>query len=260
MDTQKVNSIYFVLVAIVAFFVFFFVVLRAVSFQMQKPLPTRPVFVKITIPEGYTVKDISEKFDSFENFDKENFLEIAGAKEGYLFPDTYFFTGSENETQVVVRLENNFRKKVFPIFTQSDKNRESPISQSEIGTTSTIIMASILEREARTTQDWKIISGILWKRVGIGMPLQVDATLNYLNGKTSSELTLDDLQTDSLYNTYTRRGLPPTPICNPGLGAIEAAGNPVESPYFYYLSDKEGTTHFAKTFDEHKLNKARYLR
>lgn len=226
---------------LVGFFVLFlFIILKAVSFQMQKPLPEQPVFIKVTIPEGYSNKEIAERFGDFKNFNKENFLNIAEPKEGFLFPDTYFFAGFENEVDVVRKMEETFKEKVIPIFTQSDKNRESSISQSEIGSnisTSTIIMASILEKEARTLEDWKIISGILWKRMKVGMPLQVDAAPI----------------------TYTQKGLPLAPIANPGLGAIEVAGNPVDSEYWYYLSDKEGVIHFSKTFDEHKIAKWKYL-
>lgn len=123
-----------------------------------------------------------------------------------------------------------------------------------------IIMASLLEKEAKTEQDRKIISGILWKRLDVGMPLQVDASLNYINGKTSAEMTQKDLNQDSPYNTYKYKGLPLTPICNPGLDAISVALNPISSPYWYYLSDKNGIIHFAKTFEEHKENKFKYLR
>jgi UPF0755 protein len=92
------------------------------------------------------------------------------------------------------------------------------------------------------------------------MPLQVDASFVYLFDKESSELTQDDLKTDSPYNTYKYKGLPPGPICNPGLDAINAAQTPKDSPYWYYLSDRNGLIHFAKTFEEHKMNKYKYLR
>ena len=92
------------------------------------------------------------------------------------------------------------------------------------------------------------------------MPLQVDASLEYERGKGSSELTLDDLATDSPYNTYTRRGYPPTPISNPGIVALRAALDPEESEYLYYLTGNDGVFYYAQTFEQHKRNKARYLR
>lgn len=216
-----------------------------------------PPQVKITIPEGYSVKDIAEKFVGFKNFNKDNFLKIAGGKEGYLFPDTYFFTSLETEEEIIKKMESNFKEKAVPILTQGVNNRGSSIS-SEIG--SVIIMASILEKEALTLEDKKIVSGILWKRLETGMLLQVDAVFVYIMGKKSSDLTLDDLKIDSPYNTYLYKGLPLAPICNPGIESIEAALNPTASSYWYYLSDKNLNIHFAKNFNEHKLNKAKYLR
>ena len=111
-----------------------------------------------------------------------------------------------------------------------------------------------------TDKDHKIISGILWKRIGMNMPLQVDAPFLYILGKTSAELTLADLKKDSPYNTYVNRGLPIGPIGNPGFSALRAAVFPASSPYLYYLSDNEGIMHYAKTFEEHKANKEKYLR
>ncbi|PIP73278.1 MAG: hypothetical protein COW88_02715 [Candidatus Lloydbacteria bacterium CG22_combo_CG10-13_8_21_14_all_47_15] len=123
-----------------------------------------------------------------------------------------------------------------------------------------VVMASLLEKEARTMETREVIAGILWKRLKDGMPLQVDAVFPYINGKNTFQLSLEDLQVDHPYNTYTRKGLPPGPIANPGLDAIIAAINPEDTPYYFYLSDKEGMMHYARTFDGHLANKARYLR
>ena len=120
-------------------------------------------------------------------------------------------------------------------------------------------MASIIEKEVADYKDRRIVSGILWKRLKAGMPLQVDAVFPYIKGK-AGRVFFEDLKIDSPYNTYLYKWLPPTPICNPGLDAIDAARNPVESPYWYYLSDKKGITYFASTFDGHKINRAKYLR
>ena len=121
-------------------------------------------------------------------------------------------------------------------------------------------MASLLEEEARQTPTRRTVAGILWKRLDLGMPLQVDATLRYLLGKSSHELTREDLEYDSPYNTYKDAGLPPGPISNPGLDAILAALRPVETAYLYFLTDSEGNIHYARTFEEHVANKAMYLR
>lgn len=206
--------------------------------------------VRITIPEGLTIDEIASLFDSrFSKFSSEDFL--TRAKEGYMFPDTYFIEVSATASSTISLLENNFNKKIEPYKTE--------IASSTHEFEDLINMASILEEEAVTTEDRKIISGILWKRIKMGMPLQVDATLKYVTGRGSENLTQNDLKMDSPYNSYTNRGLPPTPISNPGIDAIEAALRPKETPYLYFLTDKDGIMHYSKTFEEHKKNKLKYI-
>ena len=120
-------------------------------------------------------------------------------------------------------------------------------------------MASILEKEARKREDREIISGILWKRIEIGMALQVDAPFVYYNGKGTYNLTTKDLKTDSPYNTYTRKGLPVGPIGNPGIDSILAAIYPKSSPYLFYLSDRDGNIYYSANFEKHKKNKILYI-
>lgn len=206
--------------------------------------------VRITIPEGFTIDEIASLFDSrFSKFNSEDFL--TRSKEGYMFPDTYFIEVSATASSTIGLLESNFNKKIEPY--------RSEIASSTHEFEDLINMASILEEEAVTTEDRKIISGILWKRIKLSMPLQVDATLKYVTGRGSEHLTQDDLKMNSPYNSYINRGLPPTPISNPGIDAIEAALRPKESPYLYFLTDKEGIMHYAKTFEEHKKNKQKYI-
>ena len=160
--------------------------------------------------------------------------------EGYLFPDTYLFLPGAETEQIIGTMRDNFKKKA------------GDIAQD------IVIMASLIEKEVPASDDRRIVSGILWKRLEIGMPLQVDAVFPYITGKR--EVLLDDLKINSPYNTYLYKGLPPGPIANPGLDAIEAARNPKETPYLYYISGKDGKTHFAKTYEEHLKNKEKYLR
>ncbi len=208
--------------------------------------------IKVTIPEGFTNKDIAELLDSkLPNFDKANFLKIALPEEGSLFPDTYIFPIAFTEDKIVNKMFDNFQQKITDIKPAVIASKRTRIQ--------IIIMASILEKEARTTATREIISGILWKRLDAGRPLQIDASFLYLLNKKSSELTGADLNTNSLYNTYLYKGLPPGAISNPGLDALTAALYPTESKYWFYLSDKEGNMHYAETFDEHKKNKALYL-
>ena len=196
--------------------------------------------VKVTVAEGLMVKEIAELLGGFENFDKKEFLEKTKNLEGYLFPDTYLFLPSAEAGQIIGTMRDNF------------KNKAGDVGKD------IIIMASLIEKEVPESNDRKIVSGILWKRLKIGMALQVDAVFPYITGK--QKVLSSDLKIDSPYNTYLYKGLPPGPISNPGLDAIEAARNPKETPYFYYLSGKDGKTHFAKTFAEHLRNKEKYLR
>ncbi len=207
---------------------------------------------KITIFEGTSVEEISTLFEGkFSNFKKEEFLLLSLNDEGYLFPDTYLFLPNVKAFQVRRKMRDTFDEKI--------KSIKDEIARSGKKLNDIVIMASILEEEARTPKTRKIISGILWKRLEIGMPLQVDATFMYINGKNTFELTLDDLAIDSPYNTYKYKGLPIGPITNPGLDSILAALNPTPSPYLFYLSDMEGNTYYSKTFEEHKYKKRLYL-
>lgn len=196
--------------------------------------------VKLTVVEGLTAKEIAELFAGFENFDKTEFLEKTKDLEGYLFPDTYLFLPSAETTQIIGTMRDNF------------KNKAGDVGKN------IVTMASLVEKEVPDSDDRKIVSGILWKRLKLGMALQVDAVFPYITGR--QKVLSDDLKIDSLYNTYLYKGLPPGPISNPGLDAIEAARNPKETPYFYYLSGNDGKTHFAKIFAEHLKNKEKYLR
>ncbi len=121
-------------------------------------------------------------------------------------------------------------------------------------------MASLLEKETKADEDRRIVSGILWHRIDIGMALQVDAVFGYIKGIDTYHPTAADLEIKSPYNTYLNRDLPPGPIGNPGKDALLAALMPEPSSYLYYLTDESGALHYAATFDEHKANKAKYLK
>lgn len=209
--------------------------------------------VSITIPEGYTVAEISGIFvDRFTTFNGADFVKKASGKEGYLFPDTYYFLSNVEAEEVLKTLEATFFTKLISL--------EDDIEEFGKPLDDVVKMASILELEARTTETRRIISGILWKRLKIGMPLQVDAAFNYVNGKNTYQLSLDDLKIDSPYNTYKYAGFPPTPIANPGIDSLFAAVNPILSDYLYFLSDRNGIMHYSRTFEEHKRKKQLYLK
>lgn len=205
--------------------------------------------VKITIPEGSTIKDINRIFQNngFEDF------KINQGPEGYLFPDTYFFSIGVTPEEAIAKMTENLKNKISP-------DLEKAIQDSGRNFHQILTMASLLEKEAAKSEDRRLISGILWKRLDKKMPLQVDAAFSYFLDKNTFQLTTEDLKTDSPYNTYIHRGLPPTPICNPGLDAIQAAIFPEKSLYWYYLSDKEGNVYCSKTFEEHVAKKQKYLK
>jgi len=209
--------------------------------------------VRIVIPEGTTLRDMARMYaERLERFDPEEFLKITKGKEGYLFPDTYFFLPNTSAKQVADKMEAEFNERIIAI--------SGEISAFGEPLNGIVTMASLLEEEARQYETRQIIAGILWRRIEIGMPLQVDAVFPYIIGKNTFELTTEDLAVDSPYNTYKYRGLPPGPITNPGIDAIRAAVNPIETDYLFYLSDSEGRMHYAEDFEGHKANKAKYLR
>ncbi len=208
---------------------------------------------KITLPEGLNRREMATILEkNLPQFESTVFIEESKGQEGYLFPDTYFFYTTATTGEVRAALSENFIKKTEPqkISTLGENKDWAKI----------IIMASLIEGEAVTPDDRRIVSGILWTRLQNNMRLGVDAPFVYIIGKGSLELTLTDLATTSPYNTYRNTGLPPTPINNPGVDTIEAALHPSSTPYLYYLSDKQGVMHYAKSFAEHKLNKEKYLR
>lgn len=208
---------------------------------------------KITLPEGFSRKEMAQVLvKELPNIKTEEFLEQTKNDEGYLFPDTYFFSPIAMTADIVKRLRDSFEQKIAPLASDIAKSSHT---EKEI-----ITMASIIEKEAGANDDRAVIAGILWKRIANGIPLQVDAPFLYLLGKKSSDLTMTDLKIDSPYNTYAHKGLPPAPINNPGIVAIKAALYPTESPYYFYLHGKDGTIHYARTFEEHKKNKAKYLK
>ncbi|MCR4331026.1 MAG: endolytic transglycosylase MltG [Patescibacteria group bacterium] len=208
--------------------------------------------VRVTIPEGFTVVDIARKLgETLPSFNEEEFIRLAKDEEGYLFPDTYFFLPNIKPTHIIRDMKDNFSQKTLALRSALEASGKTP---GEV-----ITMASIIEKEAITSTDKRLVSGILWKRIDIGMPLQVDAPFAYAIGKNTFQLTLDDLAVDSPYNTYKNTGLPVGPIANPGLESILAALEPEKSSYLFYLSDKKSIIHYSATFEEHKRNKSLFL-
>lgn len=209
--------------------------------------------IKVTFPEGSTVREMAQILGTkFSPIYELEFEKQAIGYEGYLFPDTYFFLPDETIPSIITKMRDNFTLKTKTV-------REYVLAHN-LNEKRIITMASILEQEVKTPEDMKIVSGLFWNRIKLGIPLQSDATLTYVTGKTSAELTVTDLKNKGDYNSYLNKDLPPTPIGNPGIVAIEAAVHPTKTDYLYFLSGPDGKSYFAKTFAEHVRNKRLYLK
>lgn len=177
-------------------------------------------------------------------------------KEGVYYPDTYLIPVGETGEQIAQRLINRFNEEFAPY---ADK-----YLAANIRWTSGLKIASLIAREAAGQQDMKLISGIIWNRLDKGMPLQIDATMQYTLGKNEEgkwwgKININEKQNDSPYNSYLYKGLPPTPICNPSIDYIEAVLNPEETTCLYYLHDHNKQIYCAETYEEHIANIREYL-
>ena len=226
-----------------------------------------PSEVWVTIPEGLRreeVADIVAESFGYEGLDREayvdEFLDASERMEGYLFPDSYLFDPDVSAPQVVQRLRSTFDSKF-------NLTNSSSLSLDEV-----VTLASIIEREAGNGDERAIVAGIYLNRINAGWSLDADATLQYAVGNVQCSgslrgcdwwprpVTVSMKESNSPYNTYRFAGLPPGPICNPGLSALKAAADPEESNYWFYLHDADGVIHYARSLQEHNLNISQYLR
>ena len=238
---------------------------KAGSYSFTEPLTTGALaevffagnpngdLIRLTHIEGETAKDFAKRASEIlPNFSSEEFIIINSQNEGLLFPDTYFVSKDFDAKKFTDLLIKTFNEKTKSLEEQSQGHF---LTWDEI-----IILASILEREANSEESKKMVSGILQNRLKLGMALQADATIEYALDKPLASLTPTDLELDTPYNTYLYNGLPPTAIGNPGLKAIEAVIHPTESEYYFYITGHDGNFYYAKNFDQHRENIARYLR
>ena len=237
---------------------------------------------KITFIEGWRREEFAEAISAKFNPEAEQvrygasvqsskltgaeFLRETEGLEGYLFPDTYFVSTETTAEELVRMMRENFGNKI-----KRDTIELKGITFEEL-----VIIASMVEREGAAVEDKPVVAGVLFNRLLNNWPLQVDATVQYAlgyqeegckspealceGGWWKKSVTFEDLEVDSPYNTYKNPGLPPAPICNPGLASLEAAFNPAETDYWYYVSDSEGRMHFAETIEQHNENVAKYVR
>lgn len=235
---------------------------------------------RITIIEGWNLRDIAVFLEEQGYGKKEDFYKVAGTPplyqdgelvdqkpgmmvyleeqknlpiEGFLFPDTYSISPGTPMEEIVATFLFNFEKKINSEIEELIKKRGTSLFEI-------ITIASLLEKEVVSFEDKQIVSGIIKKRIEKDMRLQLDATVTYLTGKKSVQVSVAETRIPSLYNTYVYGGLPIGPICNPGMESIRAALLPIETDYLYYLSKPTGETVFSRTFEEHVAAKNKYLK
>ncbi|MBO4780215.1 MAG: endolytic transglycosylase MltG, partial [Selenomonadaceae bacterium] len=213
-----------------------------------------------TIPEGFGVKEIAERLQNLDLAEKDEFLKAAAdfapydymkkrenvfyAAEGFLFPDTYAVESDMEVNEILDLMAKTFDDKLKPYMRK--QAAEMGLSIYDL-----IILASLVEREVRFPEDRPIVAQVLLKRLKLNMPLQTDATLQYLMDTPKEDVSIADTQIDSPYNTYQHMGLPPGPIANPGMASIEAVLHPADTEYLYFVADRRGHNHYATTYEEH---------
>ncbi|HCU70877.1 MAG TPA: endolytic transglycosylase MltG [Candidatus Moranbacteria bacterium] len=233
----------------------------------------KKIYEKVLFKEGWTAKIMAEELES-HGFSGKDFLDVVNnpsketisqfkvlkdkpqdaSLEGYLFPDTYYFSKEATAEGIIKKILNNTEEKMDDsLISDIEKNRKTIFE--------TIVLASIVEKEMARASEAKLIAGVFQNRLDNDMLLQSDAPLTYILGDKEDQHSLKDLDLDSPYNTYKNKGLPPGPISNPGMDAILAAINPEKSDYHFFLTAKEEgklTTIFSKTFEEHVANRKKY--
>lgn len=226
--------------------------------------------VKFTIPEGYTIPQIAEKLESLKIVTKEVFIDAVNnrtyeypflkdrpknvrfALEGYLFPDTYIIRKGASAEEIIIKMLNRFEEVITQYSSYIDS---SSYSLNEI-----LTMASIIEQEAKLSEERPVIAGVIYNRLKDQMKLQMCSTIQYVLEKRKASLSYSDLEINSPYNTYKNEGLPIGPISNPGEESISAALTPEENDFYFFVvkDEKEGSHSFSRTAKEHEQNKIRY--
>ncbi len=242
--------------------------------------------IKLTFLEGWNLRDYGRYLEGLGLFQAEELHELAGfpavdfrqllnqptfekkpfdgidflqdkppyaTLEGYLFPDTYFFKKHATIKQIVEKMLENFERKFTPELRAEIKRQKKDIFDI-------VRVASLVEAEAREEKDRRLASDIIWRRLDLGMPLQLDSTVNYLTGNKKPAISSAEQTIESPYNTYKYQGLPLGPINNPGLESIRAAIYPEKNDYWYFLSGKDGVMRYAKNLAGHNENKNKYLK
>ncbi|MBI3001591.1 MAG: endolytic transglycosylase MltG [Deltaproteobacteria bacterium] len=241
--------------------------LKSGLYRFELPVSAREVlnrlvlgkgaFDRVTIPEGLTVKQVAELLERNGLVEKERFLAQASnpedlswfglrgtGVEGYLFPETYYFPRGASEMDILQIMVNQFDR----VFTDAMevRGRELGLTRDEV-----VILASLVEKETGRDSERPLVSAVFHNRLKRRMPLQSDPTVIYGLENFSGNLTREHLRTKTPYNTYLTQGLPPSPICNPGLASLQAALYPVSAPYLYFVSKNDGSHFFSVSFEKH---------
>ena len=208
--------------------------------------------VWVTIPEGKRAEEIAQILEEAMPLYDETWIDELKANEGRLFPETYLVPKEATIETIINLLTSTFETRYATI------TNATTYSVDEI-----IIIASMIERETRHDEDRPLVSSVIHNRLEIGLPLQIDATIQYAKGKRGNTwwepVTLEEYRSvKSIYNTYLQTGLPPGPIANPGFKALEAAANPSNTNYLYYITDENQVNRYATTVEQHEANKRRY--
>ena len=236
---------------------------------IEQLLAGRDSTTRFTIPEGYDLRRTADVLEAQGFIDRESFFqeiregdfdywftqnlkEGDNRLEGYLYPETYEIFANATEHEIIDKMLSQFNV----VFTEKHVQR---MQELELDLDEVMILASIIEREAVVSEDRPVIAGVFQHRLEIGMPLQSCATIQYILGEQKPVLSIADTQIQSPYNTYIMKGLPPTPICSPGIESINAALWPEETDYLYFLAKGDGSHVFSVTYDEHLRNKAIYI-
>ncbi len=224
--------------------------------EVIKVLTKEPQDRWVTLLEGWRVEEVASKLSLELGIDGDEFIQKAKKDEGYLFPDTYLFNKDASIETIISTLKNTFA-------TRYSDEIQAKVKLNGLTPEQGVILASIVEREARSDEVRTKVASILIKRLKIGMGLNVDASIQYALGYQAGEkswwkrhLTRDDLKVDSPFNSYLHAGLPPHPICNPSLSSLKAVGSATVTPYLYYYHDLAGNSYYATTLEEHNENVA----
>ena len=216
---------------------------------------------RVVIPEGFEIKQIAETLAARGLVDPERFIELASNRElvygeqtplelplatleGYLYPDTYFFHEGQTEEELIRQMVDRFLEvteaEIIPL-----------LEDSEFSLHEVVTLASIVEREIAVDHERPVVASVYLNRLAIDMPLQADPTVRYVTAEERPQVLYRDLEIDSPYNTYRYRGLPPGPIASPGLASMLAVLHPAETDYYFFVSRRDGTHEFTRTYNDH---------